>query len=434
MIDLASISVPTKPSRLAPRHLSTVRAVMAAGLASSQVGTAAPVRYISAVLVVLILAPAANQLTRIPFGRLAAITVCLFLVSVLGAGGLMALALMTYLVVLPAGRALGNALSTNAIDRVAVSATIAATQWVPIVMQYRNPALVFDRLTTANQVTSTSLNALERAQGLRPVGTTVSPGIVVVVLLTGVVLATVGHPSRTPASVTLWVLGAGHLAALALTGSRTGLAGAAIYLAFQVDRAGGSQVLIRRVIRLGLIPMGALAIYLLSLGSTRVSAASRLEILTTAAPILRRHWVSGVGWGKTPDYVATAADGTVYHLHLTPVHILFELGALGLIACLLYVVRLVLDLGLIAAFLSPFFITDAGTFINVTAVFFLGVILGVLHAHRRASRAVADRAGEPALVGTVDVADRVGTAEPDGADSAGVHVSRRALVARHEPA
>ncbi|MBK7625549.1 MAG: hypothetical protein IPJ14_23555 [Kineosporiaceae bacterium] len=431
---MPAVPAPTRTSRLVATHLSTLRAIAAAGFVSSQIGTAAPVRYISAVLVVLILAPTATHLTRISFGRLATITACLFVASVLGAGGLMALALMTYLIVLPAGRALGSTLFAKAVDRVAISATIAATQWVPIVLQYRNPALVLDRLTTANQVTSTSLNALERAQGLRPVGTTVSPGIVVVILLTGVVLASVGSPRRTSASLALWVLGAGHLTALALTGSRTGLAGAAILVALQFNRAGGGHVLIRRVIRLALIPFGAFAIYLISLGSTRVSAASRLDILAAAAPILRRHWVSGIGWGRTPDYVTTAADGTVYHLHLTPVHVLFELGAMGLLACVLYVVRLVLELGPIVAFLSPFFITDAGTFINVTAVFFLGVILGVLHAHHCAARAVADRARESAPGGTVDLADRGGTSESDGADTVGVRVPRRALVARYHSA
>ena len=353
---------------------SRVRLVLAAGvlvLMASNYGTSLAPKTLTAVAGLLVLLPwvvTRQSLTLQPLILLGAL---LGLIGVLGGGGNIRLALMSFAALLPAGLIVGECLAGSVPTRIVVSVAIAVTQWSLIVNQYRNPFLVLERLSAHSTSASVETTPLSQLEGLRPVGTTVSPGLVAFILVTAIALSTTRGRADRWQQVTIWGLAAGHAFCLLLTGSRTGIAAAAILMAWQAR----SVEKFRSALRVGTLLGGGLMVIALSESSGRVATGSRLDIIRAATPTLREHWLFGVGWGNTPRHVSTTTDGIVYHLHALPLHVLFELGLCGAVALFVLSLQLGRRSMLAVLVLVPFAMADAGVFINATTVFFVGILI-----------------------------------------------------------
>ncbi|HYY80342.1 MAG TPA: O-antigen ligase family protein [Actinomycetes bacterium] len=355
------------------RTLRIVTAVAAVLLVSSGYGVSLSVRALAFATGAMVLVPWLLGRRTLTLEPLTLLGVLAGLAGLVGGGGFSRLALMSFLVILPAGLAAGSALVDSTGARLAASGAIAATQWIPIVAQHRNSQLILERLRLHPSGPGYGDSFLTHPGQLRPVGTTVSPGLVAFVLLVGIALASMPGPagSSRPPAAALWCLAAGHAYCLALTGSRTALAALAILAAWSQVASGRWKP----AVRAAAILAGGVTVLLVSESSDRVTPRARLEVIRAAMPTLREHWLLGIGWGNTPRYVATAADGVVYHLHFLPLHLVFELGVCGGIAFALLALQLARRSTLIVAVLAPFALADAGIFINATTIFFLGVII-----------------------------------------------------------
>ncbi len=178
---------------------------------------------------------------------------------------------------------------------------------------------------------------------------------VLMALLVAVLPKLVEAGGRAAWAWTAWLLSA---AALALTYVR------GAWLGFVFGAAGSLLASRRRVVALlGLAAVISLMVVALpgvlsrarSIGSTTdATAADRLAMAEAGLRMARERPILGLGVGQVkrvyPDYAApTALLRDSGHLHNTPLQILVERGALGLLAWLLIYVEFLLRAGLIAA-------------------------------------------------------------------------------------
>jgi hypothetical protein len=351
----------------------TVAAVAVALYISSDYGTGAPLKYLAFASGLSILIPWFLSRKALSLDPTVAIGGLLILAAILASGGLFLLALTSLAILLPSGLIAGSYLAESGLARLAASGSVAITQWMPVVSQHQNPYLILSKLGRHQFGTDYTQTTLAQIGNLRPVGTTVSPGLVAFLLLAAIALTMVKGGTTQGERVVLRLLAIGHSYCLVLTGSRTGIASLAILLAW----IWGRSQRIGFPLRIFSLLIGCFGVAFLSESSSRVAPETRLDIIRAALPALRSHWFFGVGWGQTPKYVSTVADGVVYHLHFFPLHILFELGVLGILGFLLLTFYVGKRSILAIAILAPFALADAGVFINPTTILFLGVVIGV---------------------------------------------------------
>jgi hypothetical protein len=352
------------------RLLASAGALM---FVSSGYGQSSSVKVLALVAGLLVLLPWLVTRQTLSVSPLTLTGILFGLAGVMGSGGHTRLALISLLLLLPSGLVAGSYLASSGIARLVASASIALTQWIPIVAQRRNPYLVLEKLGAQSFEVGFRDIPLSQVSNLRPVGTTVSPGLVAFILLVGIALALVPGLDNNGLRTAIWCLAVGHAWCLLVTGSRTGIASLAILLAWSWRGSRRMRLSLRAVA----ILTGSVAVSFLSGSSGRVSPETRLDIIHAAMPTLRKTWILGVGWGNTPMHVSTAADGIVYHLHLLPLHILFELGLCGAVGLVLLAMQLARRSLLAIVVLLPFALTDAGVFISASTIFFLGVIIEV---------------------------------------------------------
>jgi O-antigen ligase len=160
---------------------------------------------------------------------------------------------------------------------------------------------------------------------------------------------------------------------LLITGSRAGIVAAGFLVAMGVQsrwkHTSGWQ---RAAILLAALSL----VWRISEDQGRVTLGPRLDIVRAALPTLREHWIRGVGWANTPQYVTTATDGVVFHLHLLPLHLLFETGVSGLIGWSAVNIWVFMRCRWLSYILTPAQLTDAGVFLNAGSMFFVGVLVG----------------------------------------------------------
>ena len=106
----------------------------------------------------------------------------------------------------------------------------------------------------------------------------------------------------------------------------------------------------------------------------------------------------GIGWGNTPKYVYTPIDGIIYHLHILPLHILFELGVAGLLALGCILLQLYRTSRVALLVILPFILLDAGTFIDTRSLFFMLILFACCASDRRQRTETPSRRAVPALV------------------------------------
>ena len=233
--------------------------------------------------------------------------------SILAGGPGAVAGLVTILALAPSGLSVGTALYQRPQACLWAAGAIGAVQWPLILLQITNPASILDRVAAdTSGLTGSQIQSV--AHGLRPVGTFVSPGLLAVSLLAGMALAARAR-AATPAAWLPVILAAGHAGALLATGSRAAILAAVV----------GSVVVLRATrVAIAMAVVGLIVVLAGPAASSRVGIETRLEILRQAWHTMADHRVFGVGWGQTPEHVSTVADGRIYHLHLLPVHMLFE--------------------------------------------------------------------------------------------------------------
>lgn len=280
-------------------------------------------------------------------------------------GGLAALT--TIALAIPCGYYL-SLLSRKAAFAAYFSGIIAVVEWPLIYSQFREPSLVYQAIVGQR------LSAGAAGSDLRPVGNALSPGLIAVLIFAGLLLAVVSRSWCWPLNL---VLAAGHLVALFMIDSRTTFL--ALLLSVFLTRRLSRKI---RLALLGVVVVGA--------GVTlnfqaRNGGEGRLAILEAGVSSLSDHWALGVGWGQTVNFVRTYYDGAIYHLHLLPLHVLFELGVIGALGLLLVIVELPRLIGAASIVFVPYFILDAGVFLLPQPLIALVVSASLLSRRRRSA-------------------------------------------------